>query len=120
MGKIEELIKKALPVAMKACKSNEWFVENTSCSSQVLILGFRCSWSTTDCFFDSTIIDEKLFPSMKNVGNDEVAKVNQQIFDLFKSILQNSQLKTKVCTIFLCKLGLTIFLTNGFSCKTCN
>lgn len=99
----EELIKKALPEAMKAHeKSSEKFLEKAADSE--VIFSFPGSGSVKDWFCQNTQgpfgekkINLKLFPSIGSIGNEEVADVNQAFEERFQSILENSELKDKVC-----------------------
>ncbi|KAL5749695.1 hypothetical protein ACOSP7_024298 [Xanthoceras sorbifolium] len=97
----EELIKKASLLATKAHKSPEktYLVEKSRSSSEV-IFSFPGSWSVNDWFtrspFGEKKVDLAMFPSLKNIGNEDVATVNEASLNRFEAILATSQLQIEV------------------------
>ncbi|CAL0327693.1 unnamed protein product [Lupinus luteus] len=103
IGLKEEVIKKACSFAFKAHKSPEKSYiseKNRICSEPNLFISFPGSWDQTKWFsknpFGETKIDLKLFPSLRSVGNDEAALVNEAFLLRFRNILDNSSLKFEV------------------------
>ncbi|KAJ1387121.1 Fungal lipase-like domain [Sesbania bispinosa] len=103
IGLKEELIKKACAFAFKAHKSPR---EHYICErkSEAYIFSFPGSWVDTDWFaskpFGETKIDLDLFPSLRSVGNDEPALVNEAFLKRFDRILKNSPFKSEVSKAF--------------------
>lgn len=100
----DELVKKACAVAFKADKSPEkpYVLEKIRGSSEsVNIIGFPASWAVTDWFASKPCGETKInlaqFPSLRSVGNDEAALVNEAFLRRFDSVLSNSALKAEVC-----------------------
>ncbi|KAM6594188.1 hypothetical protein CsatA_001891 [Cannabis sativa] len=100
-----ELIKRALSEAMKAHKSPEkQFLRKASSSpsDSEVIYSFPGSWSVTSWYgnrtrpFGEKEINLQLFPSMRSIGNEEKALVNEAFESRFQSILAKSDLKDKV------------------------
>ncbi|KAE9587384.1 hypothetical protein Lal_00004843 [Lupinus albus] len=103
LGLKEELIKKACSLAFKAHKSPEksYLSEKIKISSEpILFISFPGLWDHTKWFskkpFGVTKIDLNLFPSLRSVGNDEAALVNEAFLLRFQNILDNSSLKFEV------------------------
>ncbi|KAL2340846.1 hypothetical protein Fmac_008786 [Flemingia macrophylla] len=103
LGLEGELIK-ICALAFKAHKSPKKFylvkkIGNSS-SNVNLIFSFPGSWDASDWFvrkpFGLTNINLALFPSLRSIGNDEAALVNEAFLLRFESILGNSSLKTEV------------------------
>ncbi|KAJ7956300.1 Enhanced disease susceptibility 1 [Quillaja saponaria] len=96
-GMKKELIKKICYLALKALKltGKPYHVEKTICSSETII-SFQGSWSVNDWFarnpFGETKVDLQLFPSLRSIGNDEAALVNEAFLNKFKQILGGSAL----------------------------
>ncbi|RDX64077.1 Protein EDS1L, partial [Mucuna pruriens] len=104
LGLDGELIKKSCALAFKAHKSPKKRyilkkIQNSS-SKVNIIISFPGSWDASDWFarkpFGVTDINLVLFPSLRSIGNDEVALVNETFLLRFESILSNSSLKSKV------------------------
>ncbi|OIV89867.1 hypothetical protein TanjilG_23132 [Lupinus angustifolius] len=103
IGLKEEVIKKACSLAFKAHKSPEksYVSEKIRISSESnLFISFPGSWDQNNWFskkpFGESKIDLNLFPSLRSVGNDEAALVNEAFLLKFKNILDNSSLKFEV------------------------
>ncbi|GLU21436.1 hypothetical protein SLE2022_375740 [Rubroshorea leprosula] len=110
-GVKEEVVKKACSTAMKAQKSPEklYLVDKSRGSSEV-VFGFPGSWSAGDWFsrnpFGETKIDQlelfcptgndKVATSLRSIGTDELATVNQAFLNRFESILSNYSLQNEV------------------------
>ncbi|WOG95893.1 hypothetical protein DCAR_0415222 [Daucus carota subsp. sativus] len=105
-GISEELIKKACELSMKAhecCdESNQYIYKECQWSLPAAALfSFAGVWSVRDWFDESscygeTDIDLDLFPSLKSIGNQEPALVNQAFLCRFRAILENSSLSVEV------------------------
>ena len=103
IGLKEELIKKACNLAMKAhLKSPEkaYIWEKTTRSSTEAVCAFPGTWAVTDWYsrmpFGETKINIALFPSLKSIGMDELALVNEAFSSRFEQLLCNSQLEREV------------------------
>ncbi|TKY73449.1 EDS1L protein [Spatholobus suberectus] len=104
LGLEGELIKKACALAFKAHKSPKkcyLLKKIVNSSSKVnLIISFPGSWVASDWFvrkpFGVTNINLALFPSLRSLGNDQAALVNEAFLLRFQSILSNSSLKSEV------------------------
>ena len=100
----EERMKEALAMARKAqeCRDkHEYFLlQKISSSPKEVIMSFPASGAPRDWFsgksFGETQINLELFPSLRSVGNDEAAKVNEAFLNRFQEILERSTLKEKV------------------------
>ncbi|KAI4343794.1 hypothetical protein L6164_011103 [Bauhinia variegata] len=97
----EDEIKNLATAAWKAHESAEkhYLVEKNS--QQVIIsfpgVGVIKEWfSGTRKPFGETEIDLKLFPSLKSVGNNKTALVNEAFLKRFQDILSKSKLRTEV------------------------
>ena len=121
----EELIKKTCSIAMEAHKSPEkpYLVEKSRTSSDVFF-SFPGSWSVTHWFtrqpFGAIKIDQsellspkgndKVATSIKSIGRDDLATVNEGFLRRLEMILSSSPLQSEVpITIDL------VFLFNFFS-----
>lgn len=111
MEQTVELIKKTCSVAMMAQNEKLFKEEISSCSCDEVIFGFPGIWSLTDwtsdhkCFRQTDQFNPTDFPSMKRLGNDEVAFLNEAFIRRFQSLLaiinspeSNSSFTEKVCT----------------------
>lgn len=103
----EEVIKNACSIAMKAHKLPEkqlYLVEKNRGSSDV-IFSFPGSWTISDWFsrspFGEKMIDPHppQFASLRSIGNDQVATVNEAFLTRFQAILP--QLQSEVCDFFV-------------------
>lgn len=98
----EELIKKACNLAMEAhnlSPEKPYIYKKINGSTDVVIafagtLSFDGWYSNTS--FGETEINTTLFPSLRSVGTDEVAKVNEAFARRFQDILDKSSLKNEV------------------------
>lgn len=100
----EELIKKACNLAMEAhnlSPEKPYIYKKINGSTDVVIafagtLSFDGWYSNTS--FGETEINTTLFPSLRSVGTEEVAKVNEAFARRFQDILDKSSLKNEVET----------------------
>lgn len=109
----EELINKAFSEAMAAHKyADKEFLENRG-SSEV-IFSFPGSWSVKDWYsegaFGETGIDSAFFPSLRSLGNNEYAVVNKAFQERFKLVAERSQLRNRVCCLFIIFNSLFFFV----------
>lgn len=115
IGLKEELIKKACNLAMKAhLKSPEKpYVCEKSRSSTEAVFAFPGTWAVTDWYsrkpFGETKINIALFPSLRSIGMDELAVVNEAFSCRFEQLLSNSQLEREVIHQILLFLLLLIY-----------
>lgn len=112
IGLNEEVIKKTCSLSFKAQNtSKELYISEkfSSTSSELvyLLISFPSSWVETDWFvrkpFGETKIDLARFPSLKSVGNDEPALVNEAFLNRFHRLLKFTSIISEVCmchTIF--------------------
>lgn len=113
------IIMKACSLAMKArtSQSQPFLLEKPIISSYA-IFAFTGSWSIDNWYsqnsFGVSKIDLNLFPSLRSIGNDETAFVNESFLKHFMIILTNSQLREKVK-----KDHLIIFLYFSFRNYNC-
>ncbi|KMT10479.1 hypothetical protein BVRB_5g116030 [Beta vulgaris subsp. vulgaris] len=103
IGLREEMIGKACTVAIKAHKSSSnkpYICEKSKSSSSEVIFGFTGTWDFGDWFthkpFGTTKIDLNLFPSLKTIGSNEAATVNQAFLQRFEAILAKTSFKNEV------------------------
>ncbi|KAF7135030.1 hypothetical protein RHSIM_Rhsim08G0167100 [Rhododendron simsii] len=101
IGMREELIKKACSLSLKAHRaSGKPYLYEKSRSSSEAVFGFPGSWSVEDWFssrpFGDTKADLNLFPSLRSIGNDEVAAVNEAFFRRFEAILRTTSFENEV------------------------
>ncbi|KAB5531966.1 hypothetical protein DKX38_018636 [Salix brachista] len=98
----EEVIKKACSMAMDAHKSPEkqYLSKKIKTSSSEVVFSFPGSWSVNDWFtgtsFGETKVDLQLFPSLKYIGLDVTATVNEVFLNKFKALLANPLFKNEV------------------------
>ncbi|KAJ6358942.1 hypothetical protein OIU76_000633 [Salix suchowensis] len=98
----EEVIKKACSMAMDAHKSPEkqYLSKKIKTSSSEVVFSFPGSWSVNDWFtgtsFGETKVDLQLFPSLKYIGLDVTATVNEVFLNEFKALLANPLFKNEV------------------------
>lgn len=109
--KDESIIKKACSLAVKAHKSTKehYLLEKFRTSSEAyVIISFPGSWVETDWFvagksFGETKVDLQLLPSLRSVGNDEAALVNEAFLYRFDQLLKLNKVpsfKSEVCNMF--------------------
>ncbi|XP_071715956.1 protein EDS1L-like [Rutidosis leptorrhynchoides] len=97
----ETLIIKACSLALKSHKSNSntGFITKES-GTEETVIAFGGSWSEQDFYshkpFGEAKIDVSLFPSLKSVGNNELATINQGFFRKFQSILKIPSFQAEV------------------------
>ncbi|KAE8124148.1 hypothetical protein FH972_019056 [Carpinus fangiana] len=103
----DQLINKACSCAMKAHKSpeNPYIIEKTLGSPETILFSFPGSWSVSDWFAQKPFGETKInrsghppkFPSLRSIGNDEVATVNEAFLRRFEDkILGSSDFQDKV------------------------
>lgn len=108
----DQLINKACSCAMKAHKSpeNPYILEKTLGSPETILFSFPGSWSVSDWFAQKPFGETKInrsghppkFPSLRSVGNDEVATVNEAFLRRFEDkILGSSDFQDKVHCLLL-------------------
>ncbi|OMP09284.1 Lipase, class 3 [Corchorus olitorius] len=103
------LTQRACSIAMKAHKSTEkpYLVESCPTSSSDIFFSFPGSWSVPDWFtrppFGEIKIDRSQFlshkgvaTSLRSIGRDELARVNEGFLKRLELILNNSSLQTEV------------------------
>ncbi|KAK7304564.1 hypothetical protein VNO77_42445 [Canavalia gladiata] len=99
IGLKEELIKKICGFSIKANKSTEKLYIRTALDS-CCVFGFTGSWDASEWFvnkpFGETKINLDLFPSLRSIGNDEAALVNEGFAQRFDGILKNTSIKSEV------------------------
>ncbi|CAI9112494.1 OLC1v1012951C1 [Oldenlandia corymbosa var. corymbosa] len=108
VGLDEEVIKKACNLAMKAHHSliksaadQKPYLCERSRGSKEAIFAFPGTWSVGDWFssgkpFGETKVNASLFPSLKSIGMDEPAAVNEAFSCRFEQLLGISQLEREV------------------------
>ncbi|XP_062030609.1 protein EDS1L-like [Rosa rugosa] len=105
IGISEELIKKSCSLSWEDQFSNGLFHVDKSSSDAVFIV-FPGSWTVKEWFsgdqaFGETKIDskdwsKKAFPSMRSIGNDDVAIVNQAFLERFELVLKDPKFGEEV------------------------
>ncbi|PIN04906.1 Carboxylesterase [Handroanthus impetiginosus] len=102
LGLKEEIIQKACRLSMKAHEKSPakpYIHEKTRGSTEVFF-AFCGSWRVGDwCStkpFGEVKVNRSRFPSMKSVGNEEIALVNEAFSRRFDEILSRSSLATEV------------------------
>ncbi|KAL9243183.1 hypothetical protein vseg_017103 [Gypsophila vaccaria] len=103
-GLTEEVIGRACSIAMKAhtSSSSELYVceKATSTSSEVIVFGFAGSWDVGDWFthepFGVVKINLNVFPSLRTIGSNQAATVNQAFLRKFEALLANSSFRIQV------------------------
>lgn len=104
IGLSEEIINRAASQAMRAHNSSAAggrpFLLDKPHGLSVAIFAFSGSWLPDDWFshepFGETKIDTSTFPSLRSVGNDELAAVNASFLRRFKAILDQLSLEREV------------------------
>ncbi|TKY73447.1 EDS1 protein [Spatholobus suberectus] len=103
IGLKEELIKKACGLAFKAHKPPEkiYRYEKFQISQETYhVFSFSGSWDAAEWFvnkpFGETKIDLALFPSLRSIGNDEAALVNEGFAKRFDNIWKTTSIKSEV------------------------
>ncbi|CAN4099333.1 unnamed protein product [Withania somnifera] len=98
----DELIKKACNLAMEAhsLSSGKPYIYKKKSGSTDAVFGFAGTWSLDGWYsntsFGETKINTTSFPSMRSIGTDEVAIVNEAFASRFADILNKSSLKNEV------------------------
>ncbi|KAI3703370.1 hypothetical protein L1987_73394 [Smallanthus sonchifolius] len=97
LGESEEVIIKACSLAEKSHNSNCYIKES---GTEYTVFAFGGSWALEDFYshepFGETMIDVSLFPSLKSVGNNELAKINKGFLARFQAVLQTSKFQDEV------------------------
>lgn len=104
IGVKEKIIKAACHVAMRAHKRPEKPFIRRNCRSSKVIFAFPGTWSAGDWLpaetgtkhFGETQVDLEVFPSLKSIGNDEVATVNGAFLHRFLSVLGKPMFRDEV------------------------
>ncbi|XLR23845.1 hypothetical protein S83_051745 [Arachis hypogaea] len=105
IGVKDEVVKKACAAAVKANKSPEkpFVLEKIKVSSEAVnIFAFPASWRVTNLYasngkpFGETKINVEQFPSLRSVGNDEAALVNEASLTRFQLVMSNPTLQNEV------------------------
>ncbi|MED6136531.1 hypothetical protein PIB30_056863 [Stylosanthes scabra] len=98
-----ELVEKAISMAWKAHRTPEkHFIleKNRKGEPQQVFISFPASGSAKDWYsqkpFGEVPIDLDLFPSLKTIGHNEPAKVNEAFQTRFQAILSKSSFETEV------------------------
>lgn len=90
-GLREEQINKACLLAMKAHKSQEKLYLLDKSSKTDVIFSFAGTWSVNEWFTTNPFGEKKInrdqFPSLRSIGYDDVAKVNEAFLNRFLTIL---------------------------------
>ncbi|GKB09308.1 EDS1-like protein [Tanacetum coccineum] len=104
----DELTKHAYNQSIEAHKHNQPYFTNTakihdvgsSSLVEVQIFAFKGSWEVNDWYHDDhfgqTDVDQILFPSLKRIGENRLAKVNKAILQGSQNILNNPVFKSEV------------------------
>ncbi|TKY73448.1 EDS1L protein [Spatholobus suberectus] len=103
MGLKEELITVACGLAFQAhtAPGNLYRYNDIGISSEAYrVFSFSGSWDAAEWFvnkpFGETKIDLALFPSLRSIGNDEAALVNEGFAKRFDNILKTTTIKSEV------------------------
>ncbi|XP_050224726.1 protein EDS1-like [Mercurialis annua] len=99
VGIREEIIKKACSMAMKAHKyaGKQLFVSEKIKSSSEVVFSFPGSWSVSDWFSRGEVkVDLQVLPSLKQVGLNHAATVNEAFMMRFKALLAHPQFRKEV------------------------
>nr|GEW61604.1 hypothetical protein [Tanacetum cinerariifolium]GEX56962.1 hypothetical protein [Tanacetum cinerariifolium] len=103
----DELTKHAYNQSTEAHKHNQPYFTNTakihdvgsSSLVEVQIFAFKGSWEVNDWYrddhFGQTDVDQILFPSLKRIGENRLAKVNKAILQGSQNILNNLVFKSE-------------------------
>ncbi|EEF52075.1 protein EDS1B [Ricinus communis] len=105
VGIKEEVIKKACSMAMKAhnkTSGKQLYVSEKIRPSSEIVFSFPGSWFVTDWFskgpFGEVEVDLQLLPSLKHVGLNGTATVNEAFLLRFKALVANPQFRKEVGT----------------------
>ncbi|XP_021719028.1 protein EDS1L-like isoform X2 [Chenopodium quinoa] len=103
VGLSEEFIGRACAVAIKAHKSSTgkpFICEISRSSLSEVIFGFTGTWDLGDWFthkpFGEAKINLNHFPSLKTIGSNEAATVNQAYLQRFEALLEKTSFKNEV------------------------
>ncbi|KAL2244371.1 protein EDS1B [Sesamum indicum] len=102
LGVREEIIQKACKLSMKAHEKSPGkpYVHEKNRGPTEAFFAFPGSWAVEDWYsrrpFGEIKVDVSKFPSMKSVGNDETALVNEAFSRRFEELLSRSSLATEV------------------------
>lgn len=105
LGVEEKTIKRACHLAMEAHKDPQKpFIVKRKCFSSKIIFAFPGTWSTGDWFyrgtstkqFGETKVNLEVFPSIRSIGNAEIASVNNAFLRRFLSIMEKPALHNEV------------------------
>lgn len=106
LGITDEAIKKARSVSIRAHQVPEkpFLIEKIRSSPSQLIFAFSGSWSLDELpagdgkakAFGETQVNLDLFPSLRSIGNDITATVNDAFMSRFLQILEESTLAAEV------------------------
>ncbi|KAJ9163692.1 hypothetical protein P3X46_023332 [Hevea brasiliensis] len=103
IGFREQVVMKLCSIDMKTHQSaGKLYVCEKIRNSSELVFSFPGSWSVSDWFirspFGEVKVDLELFPSLKHIGLNEIATVNEAFLNRFRAILANTQFKKEVRT----------------------
>ncbi|KAF5730494.1 putative Disease resistance protein [Tripterygium wilfordii] len=101
IGIRREMIKKACSMAMKVHKySEKQYLLEESRNSAEAIFSLPGFWHLNDWYtnksFGQTKMNAKLFPSLRSIGNDEVALVNEAFLLKFEALVANPSFQKEV------------------------
>ncbi|CAK9177303.1 unnamed protein product [Ilex paraguariensis] len=101
VGMSKELIQKACCLSIEAQKSTgKPYLSEKSHGLSAIIFGFAGSWSKDDWFSRKPFRDMKVnlefSPSLRSIGNDEVATVNEAFYSRFQETKAKSSLEVEV------------------------
>lgn len=102
IGISEELIKKSCSLSLQAQNYPDELFHVDKTSPEAVFIVFTGSWSVIDWFsgdkaFGETKINLEVFPSMRSIGNEDVAIVNQAFLQRFELVLKNPKFLEVVC-----------------------
>ncbi|KAK9925866.1 hypothetical protein M0R45_023128 [Rubus argutus] len=103
IGISEELIKTSCRLSLQAQDYPNELFHVAKHSSETVLIVFTGSWLVIDWFsgdkaFGETEINRELFPSMRSIGNEEVATVNQAFLKRFELVWKNPKFQEEVET----------------------
>ncbi|KAK9925865.1 hypothetical protein M0R45_023127 [Rubus argutus] len=103
IGISEELVKTSCRLSLQAQDYPNELFHVAKHSSETVLIVFTGSWLVIDWFsgdkaFGETEINRELFPSMRSIGNDEVATVNQAFLKRFELVWKNPKFQEEVET----------------------
>ncbi|XP_065876616.1 protein EDS1B-like [Euphorbia lathyris] len=102
IGIREDVINKVCSIAIKAHKASgkQLYLSEKIRSSSQVVFSFPGSWSVTDWYsntpFGEVKVDNQLFPSLKYIGLDETASVNEAFQHRFKQLWLNQHFRKEV------------------------